>query len=736
MSQISQQSSDQTQYFYDFDDENYDKDDLFIFQIDSRKIIFHYSQLVQYSKKIRDKYTFSDIVNHFPQEIQEIREQLQISIENVEYFFQLLQLDYNISEDSNLTYIQCIDLLKIAKFYEVRKLFNQINKYIKSRNVDVDFLIQMIQYEMKEKKETENDEIKINSDIENLLISKIDECFLNEKFAELPISNIYRIVAKCPSERIKSDKLFIFIKKSIGKFCVLFQFVDLKELTDDQLDEICDLYSSQEESTQNYFSYMKCNLGMIKEMKEKKGNLEEQLKISQKTNEEQQNEIKNLQERNQENEKNNEEQQRKMKELEAQINELQEKLASTEKERDDLKKDSKMIKGQIIASVKRDLIISAQINLQVNERQFDTSKSKYILSTNGTKALGKDAYSEGEQITSLHMSTTGFICKSGTYYVRCIIFDSEGKSSELVSNAVTTNGKCVTFDYKEKSESFTLCKGQYKLEVWGAKGGDSIGKRNGSISPSEGGLGGYSRGILRLNENKEIHIFVGGEGKPANSSDGATTSGGFPDGGGTKTGHWDNYTSVPGTGGGSTSIRLTSDSDFARVIVAGGGGGATGSSGNRSPGGFGGGLSGGNCYHIGMLENQGGGTQTGSTCGKGCKEDGNQGIFGQGATGKYNKGSDSGGGGGGGWYGGGSGGYGSNNGCSSGGGGSGWTFTQSSYHTWKSSDAENASKFLLDESYYLTNAISVPGNEEFPTTDGNRTEKGHTGNGYAKITPE
>lgn len=240
MSQISQQSSDQTQYFYDFDDENYDKDDLFIFQIDSRKIIFHYSQLVQYSKKIRDKYTFSDIVNHFPQEIQEIREQLQISIENVEYFFQLLQLDYNISEDSNLTYIQCIDLLKIAKFYEVRKLFNQINKYIKSRNVDVDFLIQMIQYEMKEKKETENDEIKINSDIENLLISKIDECFLNEKFAELPISNIYRIVAKCPSERIKSDKLFIFIKKSIGKFCVLFQFVDLKELTDDQLDEICE----------------------------------------------------------------------------------------------------------------------------------------------------------------------------------------------------------------------------------------------------------------------------------------------------------------------------------------------------------------------------------------------------------------------------------------------------------------------------------------------------------------
>lgn len=153
-------------------------------------------------------------------------------------------------------------------------------------------------------------------------------------------------------------------------------------------------------------------------MKEKKRNLEEQLKISQKTNEEQQNEIKNLQERNQENEKNNEELQRKMKELEAQINELQEKLASTEKERDDLKKDSKMIKGQIFASVKRDLIISAQINLQSNERQLDTSKSKYILSTNGTKALGEDAYSKGEQITSLHMSTTGFICKSGTYYVR------------------------------------------------------------------------------------------------------------------------------------------------------------------------------------------------------------------------------------------------------------------------------------------------------------------------------
>ena len=121
--------------------------------------------------------------------------------------------------------------------------------------------------------------------------------------------------------------------------------------------------------------------------------------------------------------------------------------------------------------------------------------------------------------------------------------------------------------------------------------------------------------------------------------------------------------------------------------------------------------------------------------GEGDDRHGDPGGFGSGATGKYCSGCDSGGGGGGGWYGGGSGGYGNGDYCSSGGGGSGWTFTESSMKTFQSGDSSNSSKFALTSDYYLTDAICVGGNEEFPRPDGNGNERGHSGHGYAKITP-
>lgn len=251
-------------------------------------------------------------------------------------------------------------------------------------------------------------------------------------------------------------------------------------------------------------------------------------------------------------------------------------------------------------------------------------------------------------------------------------------------------------------------------------------------------MGGYSRGTLNLKKNETVYVYVGGKGLTASSSDGSCTKGGFPDGGGTKTGNYCNdYPTVPGTGGGSTSIRIGSDTNYARVIVAGGGGGASGSSVFIEPGGFRGGLIGGNCSYESSITSQGAGTQTGSSpgLGQGSDRNGYPGQFGLGATSNYRHGCDSGGGGGGGWYGGGSGGYGSSVRCSSGGGGSGWTFTEPSLKKWQSGDSANASKFVLDSSYYLTDVMCMGGKEEFPRLDGNGTERGHNDHGYAKITP-
>ena len=109
-------------------------------------------------------------------------------------------------------------------------------------------------------------------------------------------------------------------------------------------------------------------------------------------------------------------------------------------------------------------------------------------------------------------------------------------------------------------------------------------------STIKGGLGGYSCGVLNLNKNESVYVCVGGGGCPSNSFAGSATKGGFPDGSDPKTGHFSYFTTVPGTGGGSTSIRIGSNIDYERVIVAGGGGGASGASYHADPGGFGGGL--------------------------------------------------------------------------------------------------------------------------------------------------
>ena len=776
---MSSKSFDQEQHFDITNNDDFENDDLIKFQHDSKTINLYYSQLTKYSKLIREDYTFSKVNNLLSQEICNIQKDYHLLPESVDFFFQLLQQNYNITEDLILTYIQCIDLLTISKILQVRKLSYNINHYIKSRNIDIDFVFQMIEYDAKIQKETDKHDIEISSEVENLLISKINECFSNEKFKELPIQIIHRVLEGCSRDSINSNKLFDIISNSLSKFYVLFPFLDLQKLSDDRLEELCEMYSRSNENTQHYYNFLKCNLNLINEIHNRKKSLEKmnvdqqnklsdlenmlqkQLNESEKVNSqlqgqlddskkliiEQQDKVKDLESKieslqNQVNDSNNvnSEQLNKMKDLEEQINQLQNMLENPENK---FNKDSQ-IEGQIVASVENGLIINAEINLRTESGTLDASKSKVIVSTSGAKCLGCDAYENGEIIASLHMKTS-FVRKSGTYYVRCIVFNSDGEPNEIMSNPVTTSGSCFTFDYiDEKGErpaKISLPRGQYKLEVWGAKGGDSTGNgysNRGNVSVVKGGLGGYSRGILSLAKNETVYVYVGEEGHPSNSSDGLTTQGGFPDGGGTKTGHCSSYTTVPGTGGGSTSIRIGSDTVYARVIVAGGGGGASGTYNFINPGGFGGGLSGGNCTYNNQLKDQGAGTQTGSTRGLGGGDDrhGDPGSFKLGgANGKYSQGCDSGGGGGGGWYGGGSGGFGNPNCVSSGGGGSGWTFTKSSMEAWQKGDPENASMFALDSQYYLKDEACIGGNKEFPRKDGNVNETGHYGNGFAKITP-
>ena len=318
----------------------------------------------------------------------------------------------------------------------------------------------------------------------------------------------------------------------------------------------------------------------------------------------------------------------------------------------------------------------------------DNNLAGYAVTTTSTTPTNWTAVS-GKTASVTYSTTT-----NGTYYVH--VKDAAGKTSSKSFSMACAASIIRNFDYTGAVQNYTtVCRGTHTLTVWGAQGGNT------------GGKGGYSTGVVNLNENMNLYIYVGGQGSRG-------SSGGFNGGGTTGSGG--------GRGGGASDIRIGTDSLYARVIVAGGGGGK--GQDDCAAGGVGGGTTGGGSADQGYCGTQaGGGTQTAGGA-KGIYiviSGANTGAFGKG--GNASDGSSDGGGGGGGWYGGGAG---ATAGWSNGGGGgSGYVYTSSTASSYPSG-------CLLNNSYYLTNASTTAGSSSFPGTSGS-SETGHSGNGYARI---
>ena len=131
-------------------------------------------------------------------------------------------------------------------------------------------------------------------------------------------------------------------------------------------------------------------------------------------------------------------------------------------------------------------------------------------------------------------------------------------------------GDILNFDYTGAVQSITLTPGKYKLECWGAQGGDGTNYSSTGL-PYTGGKGGYSSGILNIIDSGTLYIVCGSAGSTV-----ANISNTYNGGGGSG-----NTNYQAGSGGGATHIGLkeglltTFSSDYASklLLVAGGGGG-------------------------------------------------------------------------------------------------------------------------------------------------------------------
>ena len=306
----------------------------------------------------------------------------------------------------------------------------------------------------------------------------------------------------------------------------------------------------------------------------------------------------------------------------------------------------------------------------------------------------------------------------------------------------------VAFDYTGNVQSFAVSvPGNYKIETWGASGGDTV-----------GGLGGYTSGVINITQNNLLYIYIGGQG--SNISRTGISYGGYNGGG--YGGHYESYNNEYGGagGGGSTDIRLNNgnwdnfNSLKSRIIVSAGGGGKYV---NRS-GSSGGGLIGidgsySNSYPTYYAT---GGTQTQG--GVEVASNNSRGLFGKGANFSDVYGGS---GGGGGYFGGG----GSSRDHSDAGGGSSFISghagcvaitkdsTENNIKQINASDGKTCKDGTTDVScsyHYsglkFTDTVMIDGTgckwttektsdcSGMPTHDGKSTMTGNTGNGYAKIT--
>jgi hypothetical protein len=131
----------------------------------------------------------------------------------------------------------------------------------------------------------------------------------------------------------------------------------------------------------------------------------------------------------------------------------------------------------------------------------------------------------------------------------------------------TAYSQTYTLSYTGGTQTLSIpTTGNYKIECWGADGGDITN----AVASGSGGKGGYSAGEFNVTTpGMLLNILVGGKGGSATGTSGPSGSGGWNGGGG-----GGNIGKSGGGGGGATDIRLGGISASNRIIVAGGGGGA------------------------------------------------------------------------------------------------------------------------------------------------------------------
>ena len=235
-------------------------------------------------------------------------------------------------------------------------------------------------------------------------------------------------------------------------------------------------------------------------------------------------------------------------------------------------------------------------NIMINRSNvFNLDNIAPIITLNGSNpvniAVGSTYTDAGATATDAHSGIAGSVTATGTvntnvagtYTITYNVSDNAGNAATPVTRTINVIQTIFTYGYTGASQTFTVpMTGIYKIELWGAQGGN--------IESSLYTRGGYSKGNITLEKDETLYIYIGqagtmgSNGINASNTKGAgapaTFNGGGAGGqaGGSSTYSYANYFGGP-SGGGATDVRLVSGtwSNLAslrsRIMVAAGGGG-------------------------------------------------------------------------------------------------------------------------------------------------------------------
>lgn len=180
-------------------------------------------------------------------------------------------------------------------------------------------------------------------------------------------------------------------------------------------------------------------------------------------------------------------------------------------------------------------------NIYLNNENFLTTDTVILKNGETVKIYSIDIYME-------------HIDYDDDFGIHIVATDNDTLSANMISTDYTYTGNVIEYNVPAN--------GTYKLELWGASGGDK--------DDCTGGLGAYVSGYTYLTKNTTLYLYIGGEGIEG------TNIGGYNGGANLLNGQ-----EVFGSpGGGATDIRTVGGSwdNFeslkSRIIVAAGGGGA------------------------------------------------------------------------------------------------------------------------------------------------------------------